>query len=540
MNMNAPRQRNRPLLSRRRFVGELLLLGGAGVLQTHGVVETRSIGSGIGYSVRDFGAVGNGSTLETKALQGAIEACARAGGGLVYVPPGKYLTGTLFLKSHVTLHLSAGATLLGSSNLEDYPVTVPSIRSYTDTYTERSLIYGANLENVTLEGRGVIDGQGGHFQGPYKVRPYLIRLIASRDVTVRDLKLKDSAMWVQHYLACDGLSVEGLRVESRCNANNDGLDIDGCQRVRIAHCDIRSGDDGIVLKSTLDRPCRDVVISNCVLSSDCNAFKLGTESNGGFEDIVLSNCSIYDTRLAGLALEMVDGGSLERVTISDITMRNVRGAIFIRLGNRARPFKMGPARPGIGRLRQVRISNVQAAGADSIGCSITGLPEQAVEDIGLDNVSISFSGGGLARDVELKLPERPEQYPEYAMFGRLPAYGFYCRHARGLRLKDVRVELRAPDARPSLVCSDVRDLELSAWRASLSGESAAVVLNDSRDVFIHGCQAAPNTRTYLRVEGQQTQNIRLVANQLSEAKQVVDLDPAVPSGAVHMAETGPP
>ena len=534
MKMNAPSQRNGFPLSRRRFVGEMLLLGGAGVFQAHSVAQTLPAASGIGSTVRDFGARGDGLALETKALQAAIEACARAGGGVVYVPPGKYLTGTLFLKSHVTLHLSAGATLLGSSNLEDYPVTVPSVRSYTDTYTERSLIYGENLENVTLEGRGVIDGQGGRFQGPYKVRPYLVRLIASRDVTVRDVTLKDSAMWVQHYLACDGLSVEGLRVESRCNANNDGLDIDGCQRVRVAHCDIRSGDDAIVLKSTLDRPCRDVVISNCVLSSDCNAFKIGTESNGGFEDIILSNCSIYDTRLAGLALEMVDGGSLERVTISDVTMRNVRGAVFIRLGNRARPFKSGAARPGMGRLRQVRISNVQADGADSIGCSITGLPEQAVEDISLDNISISFSGGGLARDAQAKLPERPEQYPEYGMFGRLPAYGFYCRHARGLRLKDMRLELRALDARPALVCSDVRDLELFAWRAGPSGESPAVVLRDSRDVFIHGCWAVPNTRTYLRVEGKESKNIRLVANQLAEAGQVVDLDPAVPSTAVHL------
>ena len=197
--------------------------------------------------------------------------------------------------------------------------------------------------------------------------------------------------------------------------------------MRIANCDIRSGDDAIVLKSSLDRPCRNVVITNCTISSRCSAFKLGSETNGGFENIVLSSCAIYDTGNSGIALELVDGGTLERVSVSNVTMHNTRNAIFIRLGNRARPFKEGAPKPGMGRLRHVRISNVQAIGADPVGCCITGLPDHPVEDIALDNVSIQFAGGGKPKFAHRDVPELEKEYPEYWIFGRLPAYGFFCR-----------------------------------------------------------------------------------------------------------------
>ena len=216
----------------------------------------------------------------------------------------------------------------------------------------------------------MIDGQGGAFKGPHKVRPYLLRIIGCRDVSVRDVTLKDSAMWVQHYLACEGVRLDGITVTSKCNANNDGMDIDGCQRVRIANCDIQSGDDAIALKSTLDRPCRHVVVTNCILSSDCNAFKLGTESNGGFENILMSNCALYDTRLAGIALEVVDGGRLDGVSISHVTMQNVGGPIFIRLGNRGRGFKAEMAGLGICSLRNVSLSGIQAILATCASLSI--------------------------------------------------------------------------------------------------------------------------------------------------------------------------
>jgi polygalacturonase len=367
----------------------------------------------------------------------------------------------VYLKSNVSLYLERGAVLLGSKNLEDYPVTIAQYRSYTDNYTERSLLYGENLENVGLEGAGTIDGQGAAFKGPYKVRPYMIRMIGCRNVTTSGLTLRNSPMWVQHYLACDNVYVCGLTVSSRVNANNDGINIDSCDRVRIADCDISSGDDAIVLKSTSARVCRNVTVANCVLSTLCNALKLGTESNGGFEDIAISNCVVYDTRLAGIALEMVDGGVLDRVTVTNVTMNKVGAPVFVRLGNRARPFQEKMAKPGMGRLRNVIISNVQASGGGKAGCSITGLPKHLVEHITLENIRLWFEGGGTREDARRPVPEVPDKYPEYSMFGVLPAYGFYCRHARKMTFHNVEVYAPKEEERLPLVTDDVEDLTVS-------------------------------------------------------------------------------
>jgi polygalacturonase len=485
------------------------------------------------FRVRDFGAAGDGQRLDTKEIQQAIDACAQAGGGTVHFSGGNYLSGTLFMRSHVTLHLEAGATLLGSKELKDYPSTIPALRSYTDHYTERSLIYAENAEQIGFEGRGTIDGQGAAFKGGYKVRPYLLRIISCRDVVMSGLTLKNSPMWLQHYLNCDGVRIDGITVRNRCNANSDGIDIDGCRSVRITNCDIGSGDDALVLKSTFDQPCRNVAIANCVLSSDCNAFKMGTESNGGFEDIVVSNLTIYDTRLSGIALELVDGGTLARVSISNITMRDVRSPIFIRLGNRARPFKDGMAKPGIGSLRGISIRDVQATGADAIGNSITGLPGHPAEDISLENIRITAAGGGKTEDAQREVPERETKYPEYKMFGVLPAYGFYCRHVRGVRFTNVRVGVAKPDLRPAWVCDDAEDLEFFGCTASsASGSNPVIRFNNVRNALIHGCRSPETGGSFLRVEGESSQRISLMANDLAAAKEAFELGPGLRNEAV--------
>ncbi|MHC4496707.1 MAG: glycoside hydrolase family 28 protein, partial [Planctomycetota bacterium] len=207
------------------------------------------------------------------AIQKAIDQCSSDGGGTVYFPPGTFLSGTIYMKTGVTLKLDAGCTLLGSKDLKDYPPTVQAFRSYTDNYTDKSLIYGENLDKIAIIGRGTIDGQGRSFKGPYKVRPYIIRFIQCRNVTVQDVTIRNSPMWVQHYMACDDVRITGVTVRSRVNHNNDGINIDSCRRVIISDCNISSGDDAIVLKSTSARICRDVTVSNCVVSSRCNALK---------------------------------------------------------------------------------------------------------------------------------------------------------------------------------------------------------------------------------------------------------------------------
>ncbi len=427
------------------------------------------------YNVSELGAKGDAETLNTKAIQKAIDVCAESGGGTVFVPAGSFLSGTIYLKSGVTMNLSPGCTLLGSKSLKDYPATVQAFRSYTDNYTDKSLIYGENLNNVAIVGRGAIDGQGASFKGPYKVRPYLIRLVTCRNVLVEDITLKNSPMWAQHYLACDDLNVRGITVRSRCNHNNDGINIDCCHRVCISDCNISSGDDAIVLKSTAARACENVAITNCVLSSACSAVKFGTESNGGFKNIVVTGCSIYDTNLAGVALEIVDGGTLEQVVVSGITMKNVRSPIFLRLGNRARPFKKAMARPPTGVFRNVTISNIEASGAGKTGSSITGLPGRPIENVTLSNIRICVHGGGTKEEANRAVDEKPEAYPECTMFGILPAYGFYCRHVRGLKFRDVQLRWAEPDRRPALILEDVDDAEIKGFDASSAEDGSPIV-----------------------------------------------------------------
>lgn len=485
------------------------------------------------YDVRDFGANPNGQRRCTEAIQKAIDACAADGGGTVYLPPGTFLSGTLYFKSGVTLRLAAGCTLLGSTDLRDYPVTVPTYRSYTDNYTDKSLIYAENVERVAITGRGVIDGQGAAFKGPYKVRPYLMRFIECRHVVVEGVTIRNSPMWVQHYLACDDVRISGITVKSHVNHNNDGIDIDSCHRVVITGCNIDSGDDAIVLKSTSARVCRDVTVSGCVLRSTCNALKMGTESNGGFQNIVLTGCAIYDTRLAGVALEIVDGGAMDGIVVSDITMDGVGAPIFIRLGNRARPFKEQMGKPGIGSLRNVTIANIEARGANPTGCAIAGLLQAKIENVTLDNVRLSFAGGGTEADAARQIPEHAEKYPEYSMFGRLPAYGFYCRHVTGLTMRNVQLQLAKKDARPAVVFDDVADAMVDQLDAMPpSGGAALVRLKDAAGVLVRGCRPEAGTDLFLRIEGAQSTAIMLVGNDLAEAGKIYETGPEAAETAV--------
>jgi polygalacturonase len=399
--------------------------------------------------------------LDTRAIQSAIDQCGASGGGPVLVPPGRYLTGTLRLRDRVTLELEGGAEILGSPRLEDYPVVQDSVRSYTYNYTERCLIRADGVTDCGIRGAGVINGNGAAFAGAYTVRPYLLRFIACKGVRMEGITLRDSAMWVQHYLDCEDVYIDGIRVRSRRNhVNNDGIDIDSCRRVRISNCDIDAGDDAIVLKATAAAPCRDVVVANCILSTLCSAFKLGTESNGGFDNIVLTNTVIHNTRLAAIALETVDGGELSRVSISNVMMRDVGCPIFVRLGNRARPVMDGDPKPGWSTLSGVTIRGVQATSNSKIGCSITGLPGHPVENVLLDDVRIVAPGGGDDAMAAREIPERPEAYPEYSMFGPLPAHGLYCRHVRGLSLNRVSFSTAMADRRPALVADDVDGLRI--------------------------------------------------------------------------------
>ena len=492
------------------------------------------------YDVRDYGAEADGKTLCTESIQKAIDECSKSGGGAVYLSGGTFVSGTIVIKSGVTLRLEAGCTLLGSGDLSDYPPKVQEFRSYTDNYTDKSLIYAEKADRIAITGLGTIDGRGAAFEGPYKVRPYIIRFIQCKGVTVEDVTIINSPMWVQHYLACDEVYISGVTVRSRVNGNNDGINVDCSQNVRISDCDIWSGDDAIVLKSTAERPCRNVVVSNCVLSSICNGLKMGTESNGGFENIAISNCAVYDTRLAGLALEIVDGGTMDRVVISNITMSGVGAPIFVRLGNRARPFMKDMETPGVGVMKNITISNIEAKSANATGCAISGLPEKRIENLTLSNIRLSFDGGGAKDEAARAVPEKETAYPEYSMFGSLPGYGFFCRHVNGLKLSNVQVQLEKDDGRHALVLDDVEDAVIDGFDAPVCrGGSSTIRLSDAKDVFIRGCRPRTGTDVFLEVQGAKSEGIVLIGNDFSGAEKVLVCGQDVAKTAVSQTGNAP-
>ncbi len=518
--------------NRRRFALSALGIAGAGALSSAAEPSGRNPGI---FDVTAFGATASGAALDTASIQRAIDTCSRSGGGIVLFPPGTYLSGTLGLKTGAHLHLMPGATLLGSRNLADFPEHIPSARSYTDNYTRRSLIYAENQQDIGIEGGGVLNGQGAAFSGPYLVRPYMIRMIGCRGVRVTDVTIRDSPMWVQHYLLCEDLNFDGLIVRSQVNRNNDGIDIDSCRRVRISNCDFNSEDDAIVLKSTTATPCRDIAITNCVVSSLCNAIKLGTESNGGFENISVSNCTIYDTHLAGIALECVDGGTLDRVNVNNIVMHGVQCPIFLRLGDRARVFEEGQSRPPVGWFRNVVISGVQATSAGKNACSITGLPDRPLENVLLSNINLEFLGGGTREQTSRQIPEEREHYPEHSMYGILPAYGFYVRHAREVTFDNVRVSTHKPDLRHAVVFSDVQGMTLRNLTARAEAEAVSVIgMENVREALLTGCRAPKHASTFLKVTGRQSTDVSLAGNDLSGAKTALDVDPSLPKSAVEI------
>lgn len=426
------------------------------------------------YDIVSFGAVSDTTVLSTKAVQTAIDACAAKGGGRVVVPSGSYQIGTVVLKSNVELYLERGATLYGSTRLTDYkPMKTDYVSLRTQTTTIQ-LIYADRATNVTIDGYGVIDGRGAAFKkmswnDEGITRPHLLRMVQCQDVTLQGITLKNSGCWMQHWLACDRVHIDGITVVNRNNFNNDALDLDGCHDVTVSNMMADSDDDGITLKSTSPRLCENITVTNCVVSSHCNAIKLGTETNGGFRNINISNCIVkpsYDQSskfygrpngTSAISLEIVDGGVMENVLVSGIVVEGTESPIFVRLGNRARSYSADKVIDRVGTINGVRISNVMINHAGPAGCSITGLPGHPVENIQLDNISIVQAGG--QGKVSSPTDEKEKDYPEATMWGVLPASGFYVHHARNVKMENVTVRTIAADARPVFVYEDADENE---------------------------------------------------------------------------------
>lgn len=440
------------------------------------------------YDVRDFGAVGDGKTLDHGAINRAIDSCVANGGGRVVLPAGTYLCGSIRMKSDVELHISAGATILAAPGSmkaydESEPWEGPAYQDGGHTYFHNSLIWAVGQKNVSITGRGMIDGKGltkkdtekgGNLQGgSIGTGDKAIALKECRNVLIRDITIFRGGHFAIIMTGCDLGTVDNVTIDT----NRDGFDIDCCKYLTVSNCKINTpSDDALVLKSSyaLKRPvlCEHIAVTNCVITGYkmgtlldgtyvpekvnwvCGRFKLGTESNGGYRNIALSNCTFMYS--SGLAFEEVDQGLMENVVVSNITMSHVHHyPIYITTGCRNR----GPKeRTTVSTGADIQISNVIADDVDSLaGIIITGMPGHPLRNIALSNIRIKYRGGGTADLAKREYREQGTNYPEPRFAGPTPAYGLYARHVDGLDLNHITFSTERPDLRPAVMLDDVRN-----------------------------------------------------------------------------------
>lgn len=479
------------------------------------------------YNILDFGASLDTNIVHTHAINEAIRQCHAQGGGRVVIPAGVFKSGTVFLKDNVELRLEQGAQLVASSRPEDFPIQPKaSYRSSKDEGGWAALIYAVGARNIAITGGGIIDGRGKGRRGKVKGvagdangRPRNILFISCKNVRVEGVTMLNAAMWNQHYLDCEDVTVDRIHVFNHCNGNNDGIDIDGCRRFILSHSIIDSDDDGIVLKSTGNAACEDVVIKGCVVSSFANAIKCGTESSGGFKNILVADCVVKPSRHKGervikstpsgitaVSLEVVDGGIMDGVTVHDIMIEGTECPLYIRLGNRGRKITSDAPEPSMGTMRNIFIHDLTAYGTGNFGSSITGVPGGCIENVHLQDIRFVNAGGlkkgnyrssgdmdgrrhdtsgNLFRDrywaTHYELIEDEKGYPQPTVWGNLPCYGLFVRHVNELSIENMALDSEAAEPRVPIIAVDVADLRLH--NLSVKGKAVVPVWTDGVDVL---------------------------------------------------------
>jgi hypothetical protein len=496
-----------------------ILLSFIGLLLAECSLYAASLGD---CNILDFHAVPDGTTMNTPAIQKAIDTCSAAGGGRVVVPAGTFLTGSLCLKSHVELALQQNAVLLGSAKRSDYGDRSLSLQPPAPSVAGRAswpaLIFANDASGISITGSGTIDGQGKALaedvwqtlygadptkkgdrahRADEKLRPQLIYFKGCKGVSIQDITLKSSSSWVETYDKCDGVQIRNLHVDSTAFWNNDGIDVVDSRNVTIADSTFNSADDGICLKSQDPASfCENIEITNCIVRSSASGFKIGTASLGGFRHIRIQGLYVYNTHRSVLALECVDGGFLDDVQVDGVTANNVGNAIFIRRG--ARRGNPGPvANISIKNLTVYYIPETEpdfgykmALPPDPkhhniLPSSIVGLPGNDVQNVTLENIQVLYDGGGNAQNGTVGpqgVPEKPKDYPEFSMFGELPVWGLYIRHASSIHLKNVQMQVIRDDERQPFACDDVKGLEqenITSGKAGTPAEASPVTAGPS-------------------------------------------------------------
>jgi len=453
------------------------------------------------YPASLFGIRSDGTTLYTRSIQFAIDYINKEGGGRLVFDVGRYLTGSIHLKSNVTLHLAEGAVLVGSTNPFDY-----------DKKLLTALIFAYDQHDIAITGKGIIDGQGralaanvtenihkGLLKDLFRNdrpeadnRAMIINFRNSKNILIRGVTIRNAASWVQTYDQCTNLRLDSLYVDSRAFWNNDGIDIVDCDSVAVTNSYIDAADDGVCLKShDANKCCNNILVHNCTIRSSANGIKFGTASYGGFRNIRLINIKVFDTYRSAIALEAVDGGFLENVTVDSLQSLHTWNAVFLRIGERVAGKK--------GRLEHIQVRNVYAevpAGKPDAGYEyegpiedmprnltpaivIAGLPDIPVNDVLLENIVIKFAGGGNAMfasvtpDALDKVPEKAAAYPDFSMFGELPAWGAYIRHAKKLECRNLRLICEKRDYRVAIVLDDVHQGQFVSTIITEAGQGAS-------------------------------------------------------------------
>jgi polygalacturonase len=476
------------------------------------------------FNVKDLGATGDGHTIDSPAINSAIERAAAANGGTVVFPAGTYACYSLHLKSFVALYLSQGATILAATfdgtTSGGYDAPEPQgpwepYQDYGHNHWHNSLIWGEGIHDFGIFGPGLVWGKGLIRTHDEKAPPGTekigmgnksIALKNCYNVILRDFSILEGGWFGILATGVDNLTIDNLKIDT----NRDGMDIDCCRNVRISNCTVNSPwDDGICPKSSFAlgyaRSTENVTIANCYVTGDfqlgsvldgtwkrmdpsfrrhaTGRIKCGTESNGGFKNITISNCVFESCR--GLALETVDGAQCEDISVVGLTMRDVRSCpLFLRLGVRMR----GPKDAKPGTLRRILLSNITSHAAERLPSILSGVPGNYIEDVQINDVYLHQIGGGGAELASIAPPERADQYPEPTMFGDLPATGLFVRHVRNLAVSNLEIATEEPDARPAFWLDDVVAADFFRLRMPQSGSRLQFYLKDIEDFRVFGCR----------------------------------------------------